>query len=240
MIINLISGPRNISTALMYAFAQRSDTRVIDEPFYAYYLHKTGAVHPGRKEILQSMSVDYEEVIEDICSKEKDSEILFVKNMAHHLIMNNRQFLTGWHNVFLIRDPGQLLTSFVKVIPNPGLGDIGLKKSWELYQELGQNSIVIDSNEILKSPRKMLTKLCVDIGIPMQSAMLQWEAGARPEDGVWASYWYANVHKSTGFGLPNKKNEALPDHLTQVYEEALKYYNQLYQNSIRNVAGVSS
>ena len=53
--INLCSGPRNVSTALMYAFAQRSDTHVVDEPLYAHYLQVTGAQHPGRDNILACM-----------------------------------------------------------------------------------------------------------------------------------------------------------------------------------------
>ena len=37
-VINLIAGPRNLSTAIMYSFAQRKDCVVIDEPFYGHYL----------------------------------------------------------------------------------------------------------------------------------------------------------------------------------------------------------
>ena len=35
MRIALWSGPRNVSTALMYSFRQRPDTTVIDEPLYS-------------------------------------------------------------------------------------------------------------------------------------------------------------------------------------------------------------
>ncbi|RMF66572.1 MAG: sulfotransferase family protein, partial [Calditrichaeota bacterium] len=49
--LNLLSGPRNVSTALMYSFAQREDTRVVDEPLYGYYLKLSGADHPGREEV---------------------------------------------------------------------------------------------------------------------------------------------------------------------------------------------
>lgn len=30
----------------------------------------------------------------------------------------------------------------------------------------------------------------------------RWKAGPRPEDGVWAPYWYSAVHKSTEFTPP--------------------------------------
>ncbi|NCW57866.1 MAG: HAD family hydrolase, partial [Gammaproteobacteria bacterium] len=40
--IAMWSGPRNLSTALMRSFGNRSDTVVVDEPFYAHYLLATG------------------------------------------------------------------------------------------------------------------------------------------------------------------------------------------------------
>ena len=41
-----------MSTALMYSFAQRSDTRVLDEPLYGHFLAKTGAERPDREATL--------------------------------------------------------------------------------------------------------------------------------------------------------------------------------------------
>ena len=82
-IINLISGPRNLSTALMYSFNQRPDTVVIDEPFYAHYLVSTGIDHPSREETINSMSSNINEILDSIFSI-KNNKILFLKNMAHH------------------------------------------------------------------------------------------------------------------------------------------------------------
>ena len=66
MIINLISGPRNMSTALMYSFAQRSETIVKDEPFYGYYLKITNTDHPGNEEIIASMETDINLILNDL------------------------------------------------------------------------------------------------------------------------------------------------------------------------------
>ena len=77
-IINLISGPRNLSTALMYSFSRRPDTKVIDEPFYAHYLDTTGIDHPGRKDTLMSMSTDINKVLDKIFTN-NDCEILFLR-----------------------------------------------------------------------------------------------------------------------------------------------------------------
>ena len=52
MKIAMWSGPRNLSTAMMYAFAARGDCAVWDEPFYAAYLKESGSDHPLADEII--------------------------------------------------------------------------------------------------------------------------------------------------------------------------------------------
>ena len=128
-IINLISGPRNLSTALMYSFSRRPDTKVIDEPFYAHYLSTTNVDHPGRKETLLSMSSDIDEILGKIM-KVEGCDILFLKNMAHHHQNMDLNFLDSMTNLFLVRNPKQLIASFAQVIKTPSMQDIVLKKSW--------------------------------------------------------------------------------------------------------------
>ena len=231
MIINLISGPRNISTALMYSFSQHSKIKVVDEPFYAYYLVETGLDHPGREETIASMMADPDEVIAQIQALEEAHEIVFLKNMAHHHEGLDWSYLRDMHNVFLIRDPKQLIASFAQVIANPTLQDIGLKYEAELLDFVKDNGsyppIVIDSNDILADTEVGLNKLCDDLGIPFQQKMLSWEIGAIPEDGVWAKYWYKNVHSSTGFARQKTSDRSLPTHCEELYIEALPYYEKL-------------
>src|SRR5690242_996759 len=142
--INLISGPRNISTALMYSFAQRSDTLVSDEPFYACYLSRTKANHPGKEEVLQVQSADDAIVWQQILQK-KEKPIFFIKNMAHHIEVINDQFLSQCVNIFLIRDPRQIIASYAQVIDNPTLRDIGIEYEYQLFEKIkNQKKIVID------------------------------------------------------------------------------------------------
>lgn len=236
MIVNLISGPRNVSTALMYSFAQRKDTTVIDEPFYGYYLRLTGIIHPGRKRIMNSMSNDIDIVTNDLLNRNHKNHIIFVKNMAHHHINVDGKFLKSVKNVFLIRNPAELLVSFSKVIKDPTLDDIGVKKSWELYHQLkagSESPVVIDSNELLKDPDLMLEKLCEAIKIPFDKKMLTWPAGPRNEDGIWADHWYHNVHKSTGFIKAAPREVDVPKKLQAVCNEAMYYYNELFKISLK-------
>ena len=64
--IAMWSGPRNVSTALMRSFENRSDCFVSDEPFYSHFLHKTGLKHPLRDKIIRSGLIDYNEIIKYI------------------------------------------------------------------------------------------------------------------------------------------------------------------------------
>lgn len=234
MIINFISGPRNISTALMYSFSERNDTKVIDEPFYAFYLKKTELDHPGKEEIVATMKSDPSEIIESIRELESKHELVFLKNMAHHHIGLDWNYLNEMKNVLLIRDPKQLIASFSQVIPNPTLQDIGLKHEADLFDYIQENGkhkpIVIDSNHILSNPQKGLNRLCDQLGIPFSMNMLSWKKGAIQEDGIWAKYWYKNVHSSTGFAKQKTSERPLPEHCKVLYQEALPYYEKLMNN----------
>ncbi len=233
MIINLISGPRNISTALMYSFAQRDDMQVIDEPYYAHYLHQTGVDHPGRQEILDTMSIDQKKVEADILERSSRGHV-FLKNMGHHCIGLDWSFFERCTNFFLVREPRQMIASISKILPNPTLRDIGLAMQAEVAQWLtgrGEKIVVLDSNSVLPDPKRKLEILCRHLGIQFEEAMLNWEAGPIPEDGRWAKYWYANVHKSTGFQSSFSKNP-FPDHLTGLLEDAMPHYQFLKQFEI--------
>lgn len=237
-LIQLISGPRNISTAMMYSFGNRADTAVVDEPFYAYYLSNFDVDHPGASEILSSMSSNPDEVIKNVLQADRKEDYLFAKNMAHHMDGYDYRYSRDCRNVFLIRDPKKLIASFAKVISNPGANDVGLRREAEIYNELVDKGkfdpVVIDSGQLLLNPEKVLRELCDQLSIPFDTAMLNWKAGSRIEDGTWAKYWYHNVHKSTGFIQIKKSEEViLEDRLVTVYNEVLPYYNQLFEKAIK-------
>lgn len=235
--ICLWSGPRNISTALMYAFAQRSDTTVFDEPFYGYYLSKTEArhYHPGAEEIIATMENDGEKVVDNFILGDHNTPIVFFKNMTHHLNHLSWDFLDNTVNVILTRDPFEMLPSFSKQIPEPALHDVGYAVQIKLLnylQERGQNPLVLDGRETLKNPRFVLKHLCEQIGIPFEETMLSWQMGARPEDGVWAKHWYHNLHRSTGFQPYKPKTEPFPERLKPLLATCKPYYQQLMKHAI--------
>ncbi len=236
--INLWSSPRNISTAMMYAFAQRDDTIVFDEPFYAHYLKTTGIDHPGKNEILQSQENDAEKVIDTIILADHHKPISFFKQMTHHLENINLNFLSHTQNIIFIRNPKQIIASYAQVRNDVTMQDMGIKKQWWLFNYLKEKNlscIVLDSNEILKSPEDVMIQLCNALQISFTQKMLHWPAGAKNYDGVWAKYWYDNVHQSTGFEKQKTSERELPLHLQPLYEESKIYYEHLFPYSIKAV-----
>lgn len=234
--LNVWSGPRNVSTALMYAFAQRADTRALDEPLYGHYLKASGVQHPGAAEVLAAMDCDGPGVVRNVLLGPCDRPVLFCKHMAHHLLDLDRGFLEKTTNVLLTRDPREVLPSLAKNLPNPTLQDAGYAVQVELLKrelELGKAPIVLDARELLLDPKGTLSALCQAMGVPFDLRMLRWPAGPKPEDGVWASYWYANVHRSTGF-LPYRPKEGpFPAALRPLLQACEPLYGRLLKYTIR-------
>ncbi len=212
-----------MSTALMYSFAQRADVQVVDEPLYGHYLRVSGADHPGRDEVLAKMNCDGNAVMLDLldCSGTNHAKQLFLKHMAHHLVDIELDFLQKTRNVFLIRDPREMLPSLTVQLPQACLADTGLEQQWRLFEDLvssGQNPAVLDSRELLLDPAGVLRQLCRRLEIGFKDEMLRWPAGARAKDGVWAPHWYHAVHQSTGFASYTAKT-GFPSHLARIIRE---------------------
>ncbi len=234
--ICLWSSPRNISTALMYAFAQRQDMTVVDEPLYAHYLLQSDKEHPGRKEILNSQEKVGEQVVRKVILGDYPTPYVLHKQMTHHLINLDLDFLNQTKNVLLIRSPYEITRSYSKVVNELTKEDLGIPQQERLYNHLrktGNIASVVDAKTLLLNPKDILEKLCTSLDIPFDKSMLSWKPGARQEDGVWAKYWYANVHKSKGFKPYSYKEEQLPDHLMKVVDECHPHYEFLLEQAIK-------
>lgn len=236
----LWSGPRNVSTALMYSFAERADTKVVDEPLYGHFLRITGTVHPGRDEVLANVDCDGDRVMRELLAAAPGNpDVLFMKQMAHHLVDLDKRFLERTENIFLVRDPEQMLPSLTIQLPEASLVDTGLRMQWKLYEDLvaaGQSPAIIDSRELLLDPAGVLQQLCEHLNIEFLEDMLSWPSGPRQEDGIWAPHWYHAVHKSTGFSEYVHKAR-FPKHLAPLLRECAPWYDRLFAHAIRaNIA----
>ena len=116
------SGPRNLSTALMRSFGTRNDFEILDEPFYAAYLKKTGIQHPMFDEIISSQISEYKEVTDYCINGQVDKPYQYQKHMTHHMIKKYyKDFILSLNNVILIRKPELVLNSYKKKIKTTNL-----------------------------------------------------------------------------------------------------------------------
>lgn len=237
MRLNLWCGPRNVSTALMYSFRQRADTRVVDEPLYGHYLATSDAVHPGAADVIAAMETDIDTVLDRVVLGPVDRPVLVMKQMTHHLIPSvPLDFLDRCVNVLVVRDPVEVLTTIVRQLPEPTMRDIGIARQVELDADLrarGQDPAVLDARFLLEDPEGVLRALCDHVGLPWDPGMLSWPPGPKPEDGVWATHWYDNAHASTGFVPYRPKAEPVPEHVRALADEAAVLYAGLHARAIR-------
>ena len=234
--ICLWSGPRNVSTALMYSFSQRSDTTVVDEPLYAHFLRVSGAQHPLRETCMAAQDADGNRVARESILGPWNSPVVFFKQMAHHLVDLDLEFMRSTHNVFLTRDPKEVLPSLLLRIGQPQMRDTGFARQCKLIEMLenwGQAPAVLDSRDLLSDPPGALAALCKHLEIPFEPEMLRWPEGPKQFDGVWAPEWYKNVHQSTGFRPYLPKQGPFPDSLRPLLEECVPYYAKLQERALR-------
>ena len=228
------SGPRNISTALMRSWGNRADTVVCDEPLYGYYLNYTGyTYHPGYQDIVEHHETDWHRIIPQLTGDlPAGKSIYYQKQMAHHLVgTRSLDWTTQLTNVFLLRDPTEMLLSLTKHIPDPRVEETGLPQQVELFelieQRTGRAPVVLDAKDVLLDPQGMLHKLCSVIGIPFDPRMLNWKPGIHQTDGIWARHWYGSVSESTGFAPYVPRSEQLPSRYDALNRECRRLFDQL-------------
>ncbi|MEY2576154.1 MAG: hypothetical protein QOF80_1641 [Verrucomicrobiota bacterium] len=237
--IAMWSGPRNISTAMMRSWGNRPDTFVCDEPFYAYYLEATGRDHPGAIEVIARGQTDPQKVIAQLTGPiPRGKRIFYQKQMTHHLLPRiDWSWLGAVTNCFLIRDPAEVIVSYIRKNNDPTLEDIGFVQQAEIFDwaraVIGATPPVVDARDILENPERILRLLCEAIGVEFTDAMLFWPPGLRETDGIWAKHWYTEVAESTSFRkLPDREPAPVPERLRAVYERSLECYARLHQHRL--------
>lgn len=232
MHIAMWSGPRNLSTAMMYSFGNRPDTTIWDEPFYAAYLKETGLNHPHRREIITTGEPDPHRIKARCIGPIPEGKTVFYqKHMTHHMLPGfPLDWLSQVTNIFLIRHPAHVIASYHAKRENPVLDDIGYRQQARIFDALvekGQMPVVIESADILKAPEAALQTLCKAINLPYSAKMLSWPAGGHASDGIWGSHWYGAVHNSTGFAKSKSGKPSLSANGQLLCEQALPYFEHL-------------
>lgn len=244
--IAMWSGPRNISTAMMRSWGNRPDTIVIDEPLYAYYLSATGKKHPVAQKVIAGGETDWRKMVTELTAGLPPSGhrglthigVFYQKHMTHHLLPGmERDWLAGLTNCFLIRDPAEVIASYIKKNEDFELEDLGFVQQAEIFdwecERSGKVPPVIDARDVLQNSERTLQRLCEAVGVEFDLCMLSWPPGLRETDGVWAKHWYGEVAKSTGFEPYRARPTDVPDRLREIEARCRKCYEQLYPHRLR-------
>ena len=232
MIVACWSGPRNISTALMRSWSSRKDTYVTDEPFYAYYLKETQINHPMHEKIINHYFSDYDKIVNHLINEVPNQKnIWYQKHMAHHLIdLTKIDWIKKCENCILLRHPKEVISSYTAKNKLNSITELGYPQQFEItkfLKESNQRFKIIDSEDLLKNPRKVLSDWCKSINIKFDESMLQWKKGSHPNDGIWWQHWYNNVIKTTGFQKYEKKDISIENEYDSIYNDSMEYYNYL-------------
>jgi hypothetical protein len=236
--LSMWSGPRNISTAMMRAWGSRPDTIVFDEPLYAHYLRQTGKPHPGATEIIAAGPSTAEETIMRMMRPPPDGKtICYYKQMSHHVLPTmDRDWMREMTHAFLIRDPAEVIASYIQHVAEPTLEDTGFPQQAEIFHLVrdwtGIIPPVVDARDVLTNPRGVLTRLCSTLGIEFSDQMLSWAPGPRDTDGLWAKYWYKEVESSISFRTYESKTREIPTRLHKLLTECDRYYRELYNHRL--------
>lgn len=231
--VALWAGPRNGSTATMYSFAQRSDTRVVDEPLFAHFLKHTGVSRPSRDEVLRTMPSSKTEALATLVPEPSDN-VLFLKHMANHLEGLDWEDVDGTEHrhVILTRHPDGVLPSYRAHIDCPTLLDLGYVHQHRILKLAGERAAVVTAESLFAHPADTLRALCEALALPWQPDMLSWKKGGLPEDGIWAKYWYNGVHNSTGWESRTLQQGNTPPHLRDLRDQCLEHYLALEQHAL--------
>ena len=238
--ISMWSGPRNISTALMRSFENRTDTAVIDEPFYSFFLKNTGIKHPIYKEVIEKYDSSWNNIVNTLIGPiPNNKDIWYQKLMTHHWVETQPlDWITDTINCFLIRNPKQVILSYLKIYEDVTPALIGLPQQIYIFnyiiEQTNKIPIVISSEDILKNPKLMLQKLCNLLDIPFSEQMLSWPTGKRDSDGIWGEYWYKNVVKTSSFSKSSEKDDEFPEQFSSLLDECNTYYKQIKKYKVTN------
>ena len=237
MNIFMWSGPRNLSTALMRSFENRVDTNVWDEPLYAYYLKKTKKNHPMAENIINTYETNIDKIIKEL-TKPSIHKHSYQKHMTHHILKETPiEWINKGENCFLIRNPKDVILSYIKKNDLNNIDDIGFPmqiKLFNLTKKLGKKPIIINAEDLSINPKKVLECLCKNLKINFSEKMLSWPKGKRDSDGLWEKVWYKNVQSSSKFEKLTNNNANIPSKYMDIYNECLDIFDELNSLNILN------
>jgi hypothetical protein len=158
--------------------------------------------------------------------------------MAHHIFKySDLSWIKHVTNLFLIRDPKEVIVSYQKRFPLNSHLQLGYNQQVQIAKIIadfsGEFPIVINAKDVLINPKKTIKILCDMLNIDFEEQMLSWPSGKRDSDGVWAPHWYSEVEKTTAFQPYSQKNVVLDSKWNEIYNSCMADYEFLNSCSLK-------
>lgn len=227
--------PRSISTALERVFVERGDFKVFHEPFSASYYYSPERRSERFAGVAPKEEYGHEEVLARMLGY-REKPVLF-KDMAYHVAgFADREFVSGFTNTFIIRDPAPVIASIHRFWPDFTFEEAGYGEQHRLFGlavENGEVPAVVDAWDLTHDPEGVIRAYCEKLGVPFVLESLSWEPGEVPEWEMWAE-WHQEAQESTGIkSEPLEDDEEVPEGLEEVYDRCLTYYQELHEKRLR-------
>ncbi|MGI9451234.1 MAG: sulfotransferase family protein [Geminicoccaceae bacterium] len=240
-ILALWAVPRSTSTAFEWMMRQRGDMTCFHEPFgEAWYQGENPLWPRATPDSVRTSGLTLESVLEKLKAKAAEGPV-FSKDFPHYIDhMWTDGMLDLFNHSFLIRDPAKTITSMFDKWPDFNPKEVGFAEQRALFDRLcdryGKPPPVIDSDDLLEDPERMVEVWCQAVGIPFMPKALRWEPGARDEVSWWdGGSFHANLRGSDGL-KPQKRRYVdigdAPDRVKEVYENVLPHYQHLYAHRL--------
>ena len=241
-ILALWAVPRSTSTAFEWMMRQRGDLNCFHEPYGEAWYQGEEPLWPRLTEdSVRTPGLTLESVHQAMLAAAAQ-EPVFMKDFPHYIDhMWDDEFLENFNHSFLIRDPAKTITSMYNKWPDFHEKEVGFAEQRELFDRLcdktGSPPPVLDSDDLLEDPHRMVELWCEAVGIPFIAEALSWEPGPRDEVSWWdGGSFHANLRDSDGLKPQKRKYveiDFLPDRVKAVYERVLPHYNHLYAHRLR-------
>ena len=121
--------------------------------------------------------------------------------------------------------------------------ETGFRQLREVFEvaveKLGQPPIIVDADDLLADPRKILAAYCAAIDVPFDEGLLTWKAGPVTEFKTWSA-WHTDAENSNRLCRQGwawwawcwKSNLALPDEVEAAIAACLPDYESLHARRI--------
>ena len=246
--IFLWGSPRSLSTAFQFSVATLANVKTFFEPYSIPYFSQSPCDY-GPKPTLDS----YDDVDEMLLEEYPDKEVIFIKESPHKVRGRYEVFLNErFTHSFLIRNPQRAVLSHYRALQRSmdnhdkyfieacKRGDIGFVSLCEFYfflkSKLNIDPIIIDADDLLANPEKMMKVYCDRVGLTFKEGMTRWEpySGLTPnfkDQMVFDYEWVDSALKSSGFQdltpLPSLPDD-IPHTVRKCVDECFVPYNKLY------------